>query len=75
MTGTSIPFWQGVCGCTVGAWSAVAALAWCIISAPLPGASLPVRVAASAAVVLGAALTGKLLALGTARVILRALER
>ncbi len=75
MSVNSVRFWRDVCGCTVGSWSAVGAIAYCLIATPLPGAALWIRVAASAGIILGAAITGKILALTTARAMLLALER
>jgi hypothetical protein len=70
MTQTRIGFWRSVCGCTVGSWSAVAAIVYCIIAPPLPASALWSRLAASVGIVLAAAIAGKLLALATARAVL-----
>jgi hypothetical protein len=73
--GGRITFWRNVCGCTLGGWSAIVAIACCIIAAPLPGAALWARVAASVGIVLAAALTGKFVALVVARAVLATLTR
>jgi hypothetical protein len=71
---TNLTFWRGVCGCTVGSWSAVIAILYCIVAPPLSGAPVVARVAASVSIVLAAALTAKVIALLTARVFILALE-
>jgi len=70
MTQTRIDFWRGVCGCTSGSWSAIAAIGYCAIAPPLPASALWTRLAASVGIVLAAAIAGKLLALGSARAVL-----
>lgn len=70
-----ITFWRNVCGCTLGGWSAMVAIIYCIAAPPSLGAALWTRVAASIGIVLCAAIAGKLLALATARAFLLALER
>ena len=72
---TSITFWRSVCGCAVGAWSALLTIGYCIMAPPLASAPLWARVTAGAGIVLAAALAGKLLALATARAFIFALER
>lgn len=70
MTSSQLQFWRNVCGCTVGSWTALLAIGWCIATPPLPAAVLWLRIAASGGIVVLAALVAKLLALAVARMVL-----
>lgn len=65
-----LTFWHNICGCQLGAVSALAAIVYCVAARPLPSTALWTRVVASVGIVLVSAIAGKLLALAVARITL-----
>lgn len=69
--GDRLGYWANACGCHTGAFFTLAAIVACVVSPPGDFGTLPTRVLASTGVVLAAAITGKVVGLLVARVMLR----